>query len=219
MSPVLSVGRSLAEDLRTYKLLSPWREFEPGACRILSSQTRCVWVSRLDQSRVADGRSGICPRNSPHPCSLSPLFRPFWLRNKVCVPRFPMQCIAFDSHKHYTWALVQDKAGKVLGCSPSGHEPDALVPAEPEVPPRARRACEAQLTDHSSLLLLPSLINVCCRFANRALSQASPELPQGAGTRQSAFPDCFSAILPVCLAGCGHSSSLRASSSWAKDTS
>ena len=25
-----------------------------------------------------------------------------------------MQCIAFDSHKHYTWALVQDEAGKVL---------------------------------------------------------------------------------------------------------
>jgi transposase len=25
-----------------------------------------------------------------------------------------MQCIAFDSHKHYTWALVQDAAGRVL---------------------------------------------------------------------------------------------------------
>ena len=25
-----------------------------------------------------------------------------------------MQCIAFDSHKHYTWALVQDEAGKVI---------------------------------------------------------------------------------------------------------
>ena len=25
-----------------------------------------------------------------------------------------MQCIAFDSHKHYTWALVQDETGKVL---------------------------------------------------------------------------------------------------------
>jgi len=25
-----------------------------------------------------------------------------------------MQCIAFDSHKHYTWALVQDEKGKVL---------------------------------------------------------------------------------------------------------
>jgi len=25
-----------------------------------------------------------------------------------------MQCIAFDSHKHYTWALVQDETGKVM---------------------------------------------------------------------------------------------------------
>ena len=25
-----------------------------------------------------------------------------------------MQCIAFDSHKHYTWALVQNEKGKVL---------------------------------------------------------------------------------------------------------
>jgi len=25
-----------------------------------------------------------------------------------------MQCIAFDSHKHYTWALVQDETGRVL---------------------------------------------------------------------------------------------------------
>ena len=25
-----------------------------------------------------------------------------------------MQCIAFDSHKHYTWALVEDETGKVL---------------------------------------------------------------------------------------------------------
>jgi len=25
-----------------------------------------------------------------------------------------MQCIAFDSHKHYTWALVEDEAGKVV---------------------------------------------------------------------------------------------------------
>jgi len=25
-----------------------------------------------------------------------------------------MQCIAFDSHKHYTWALVEDETGTVL---------------------------------------------------------------------------------------------------------
>ena len=25
-----------------------------------------------------------------------------------------MQCIAFDSHKHYTWALVEDETGRVL---------------------------------------------------------------------------------------------------------
>ena len=32
--------------------------------------------------------------------------------------RSTMQCIAFDSHEHYTWALVQDEAGNVLSCSP-----------------------------------------------------------------------------------------------------
>ena len=25
-----------------------------------------------------------------------------------------MQCIAFDSHKHYTWALVQDETGRIM---------------------------------------------------------------------------------------------------------
>ena len=25
-----------------------------------------------------------------------------------------MQCIAFDSHKHYTWALVQDETGRLM---------------------------------------------------------------------------------------------------------
>jgi len=25
-----------------------------------------------------------------------------------------MQYIAFDAHKHYTWALVQDEKGKVM---------------------------------------------------------------------------------------------------------
>jgi transposase len=32
----------------------------------------------------------------------------------VAARRRTMQCIAFDSHKHYTWALVQDEKGKVL---------------------------------------------------------------------------------------------------------
>jgi len=37
-----------------------------------------------------------------------------------------MQCIAFDSHKHYTWALVQDEAGKVLREQRINHTRGAL---------------------------------------------------------------------------------------------
>jgi len=37
-----------------------------------------------------------------------------------------MQCIAFDSHKHYTWALVQDKEGKVLREQRINHARGAL---------------------------------------------------------------------------------------------
>jgi hypothetical protein len=39
--------------------------------------------------------------------------------------RRTMQGFAFDSHKHYTWALVQDETGKLLGKLFSGHEPAA----------------------------------------------------------------------------------------------
>jgi len=37
-----------------------------------------------------------------------------------------MQCIAFDSHKHYTWALVQDERGKVLREQRINHTREAL---------------------------------------------------------------------------------------------
>jgi len=37
-----------------------------------------------------------------------------------------MQCIAFDSHKHYTWALVEDETGKVLREERVDHERGAL---------------------------------------------------------------------------------------------
>jgi len=37
-----------------------------------------------------------------------------------------MQCIAFDSHKHYTWALVQDEKGKVLREQRINHTQGAL---------------------------------------------------------------------------------------------
>jgi len=40
--------------------------------------------------------------------------------------RRTMQCIAFDSHKHYTWALVQDEAGKVLREQRINHTRGAL---------------------------------------------------------------------------------------------
>jgi transposase len=37
-----------------------------------------------------------------------------------------MQCIAFDSHKHYTWALVQNEKGKVLREERINHTRGAL---------------------------------------------------------------------------------------------
>ena len=37
-----------------------------------------------------------------------------------------MQCIALDSHKHYTWALVQDETGKVLREQRIAHARGAL---------------------------------------------------------------------------------------------
>jgi len=37
-----------------------------------------------------------------------------------------MQCIAFDSHKHYTWALVQDEAGEILREQRINHTRGAL---------------------------------------------------------------------------------------------
>lgn len=37
-----------------------------------------------------------------------------------------MQCIAFDSHKHYTWALVQNETGKVLREQRINHARGAL---------------------------------------------------------------------------------------------
>jgi len=37
-----------------------------------------------------------------------------------------MQCIAFDSHKHYTWALVQDEKGRILREQRINHTRGAL---------------------------------------------------------------------------------------------
>jgi hypothetical protein len=42
-----------------------------------------------------------------------------------------MECIAFDSHKHYTWALVEDGQGRCCVTFLEGHEPAGIVPAEP----------------------------------------------------------------------------------------
>jgi len=39
-----------------------------------------------------------------------------------------MQRIACDSHKHYTWALVQDEVGRCLATLP-GHEPRRIRPS------------------------------------------------------------------------------------------
>ena len=43
-----------------------------------------------------------------------------------------MPCIAFDSHEHYTWALVKDEAGEMLRETYPGHDPLGFVPAEPD---------------------------------------------------------------------------------------
>ena len=58
-----------------------------------------------------------------------------------------MQCIAFDSHKHYTrrWFRMRrgrccENSGSIMKARVGGHEPYGLVAAEPQVPPRGRRA-------------------------------------------------------------------------------
>jgi hypothetical protein len=53
----------------------------------------------------------------------------------VAARRRTMECIAFDSHKHYTWALAQDETGNLLDKLFSGDQPGGIVPAEPQVPP------------------------------------------------------------------------------------
>ena len=51
-----------------------------------------------------------------------------------------MQCIAFDSHKHYTWALVHDEKGEGARGRLAGTESVRFDLAEPQVSPRDRRA-------------------------------------------------------------------------------
>jgi len=38
-----------------------------------------------------------------------------------------MQCIAFDAHKRYTWALVEDERGKVVREGRVTHSKGALI--------------------------------------------------------------------------------------------
>jgi len=38
-----------------------------------------------------------------------------------------MQCIAFDAHKQYTWALVEDEKGKVVREERVAHRKGALI--------------------------------------------------------------------------------------------
>jgi len=38
-----------------------------------------------------------------------------------------MQCIAFDAHKQYTWALVEDEKGKAMREERVAHRKGALI--------------------------------------------------------------------------------------------
>jgi transposase len=76
-----------------------------------------------------------------------------------------MQCIAFDSHKHYTWALVQDEAGKVLREQRINHARGALQGFLEEFEPGSPVAVETignwyWITDEIEAAgMVPQLVN------------------------------------------------------------
>jgi hypothetical protein len=79
-----------------------------------------------------------------------------------------MQCIAFDSHKHYTWAFVQNETGK--------HS--SLLPLPSSLPPTPR----SFLRGPSPITLHPSPFTVCYPLTSSALSEMPPELPTPGGS-------------------------------------
>ena len=76
-----------------------------------------------------------------------------------------MQCIAFDSHKHYTWALVQDDTGKVLHEQRINHVRGALRGFLEELEPGSPVAVETignwyWITDEIEAAgMVPQLVN------------------------------------------------------------
>jgi len=76
-----------------------------------------------------------------------------------------MQCIAFDSHKHYTWALVQDEKGKVLREQRINHVRGALQGFLEEFEPGSPVAVETignwyWITDEIEAAgMVPQLVN------------------------------------------------------------
>ena len=76
-----------------------------------------------------------------------------------------MQCIAFDSHKHYTWALVQDETGKVLREQRIDHARGALQGFLEEFEPGSPVAVETignwyWITDEIEAAgMVPQLVN------------------------------------------------------------
>jgi len=76
-----------------------------------------------------------------------------------------MQCIAFDSHKHYTWALVQDEKGKVLREQRINHARGALQGFLEEFEPGSPVAVETignwyWITDEIEAAgMVPQLVN------------------------------------------------------------
>jgi len=76
-----------------------------------------------------------------------------------------MQCIAFDSHKHYTWALVQNEKGKVLREERINHTRGALQGFLEEFDPGSPVAVETignwyWITDEIEAAgMVPQLVN------------------------------------------------------------
>jgi transposase len=76
-----------------------------------------------------------------------------------------MQCIAFDSHKHYTWALVEDQTGRVLREQRIDHARGALQGFLEEFEPGSPVAVETignwyWITDEIEAAgMVPQLVN------------------------------------------------------------
>jgi hypothetical protein len=83
-----------------------------------------------------------------------------------------MQCIAFDSHKHYAWALVQNETGKHSSLFPP---PSSLLPTT--YAPLVTGPSPSLFTLHCLVLLDEPRLQRCPRNSEaRESSTVCPEL-------------------------------------------